>query len=171
MAGMFKLNFSEEDKESTAKAGGYDPIPAGVYELAITDIELGEVKNGANAGKPMLKVEMTSQEEEGPSKGRKFWCNVMLFDLPSGNWFIAQFLKATGFAEALETGNIPTADQFMGKSVQASVVRKIDKYRNEQEPKPDGTKWYRNEINGFVTDDSEVTTTSAGRKKKNSLLP
>ena len=169
MTGMFKLNFSEADKASSAR--GFDAVPAGTYTLAVTDIELAEVKRGPNEGKPFFKVEFTSQEEDGPTKNRKFWANVMLFDVPSGNWFLAQFLKATGNSDALETGNVPGADGFMGKTVQAMVSRVKDKYKDEQDPKPNGEHWYKNEIKGFVVDDDEVTNTPAGRKKKSSLLP
>ena len=125
MAGMFKLNFSDEDKASSAR--GYDPVPAGQYQLAVTDIELAEVARGANEGKPYLKIEFTSQEEDGPSKNRKFWANAMLFDLPTGNWFIAQFLKATGYGDAMDKGEIPGAEAFMGKVVTAEVSRVKDK--------------------------------------------
>ena len=169
MAGMFKLNFSNEDKASSAR--GFDPVPAGQYQLAVTDIELAEVNKGPNKDKPYFKVEFTSQEEEGPSKNRKFWANVMLFDLPSGNWFLAQFLKATGNGDALETGEIPSAEAFMGKVVTAQISRAKDKYKNEQEPKPNGESWYRNDIRGFVFDDGDSVGTPTGRKKKSSLLP
>lgn len=169
MVGMFKLNFSDEDKASTPR--GFDAVPAGQYQLAVTDIELAEVKNGPNAGNPYFKVEFTSQEEDGPSKNRKFWGNVMLFDLPSGNWFLAQFLKATGNGDALETGQVPGADAFMGKVVTAQISRVKDKYKNEQEPKPNGESWYRNDIKGFIVDDEDSVGTPTGRKKKSSLLP
>ena len=168
MVGMFKLNFSDEDKASSAR--GFDAVPAGQYQLAVTDIELTEVSRGANAGKPYFNVEFTSQEEDGPTKNRKFWANVMLFDLPSGNWFLAQFLKATGNGDALETGNVPGAEGFMGKVVTAQVSRVKDKYKDEQEPKPNGEHWYKNEIKGFVVDDDSVGT-PAGRKRKSSILP
>ena len=169
MAGMFKLNFSDEDKASSVR--GYDPVPAGQYQLAVTDIELSEVARGANEGKPYFKVEFTSQEEDGPSKNRKFWGNVMLFDLPSGNWFLAQFLKVTGNADALETGQVPGADAFMGKAVTAQISRVKDKYKNDEDPKPTGESWYKNEIKGFVVDDEDSVGTPTGRKKKSSLLP
>ena len=168
MVGMFKLNFSDEDKASSPR--GFDAVPAGQYQLAVTDIELTEVSRGANASKPYFKVEFTSQEEDGPTKNRKFWANVMLFDLPSGNWFLAQFLKATGNGDALETGNVPGAEGFIGKVVTAQVSRVKDKYKDEQEPKQNGEHWYKNEIKGFVVDDDSVGT-PAGRKRKSSILP
>lgn len=170
MTGMFKINFTDEDKASSAR--GFDAVPAGQYQLAVTDIELDHVKKGPNEGKPYFKVEFTSQEEDGPSKNRKFWANAMLFDIPSGNWFLAQFLKATGHGDALETGQVPGAEGFMGKVVTAQIARVKDKYKNENEPKPNGESWYRNDIKGFVFDDDEDSVgTPTGRKKKSSLLP
>ena len=65
MAGMFKLNFTDSDKTSSAR--GFDAVPAGQYQLAVTDIELDHVKKGTNQKKPYFKVEFTSQEEDGPT--------------------------------------------------------------------------------------------------------
>lgn len=168
MAGMFKLNFTEEDKTSVANTGGFEAIPTGVYECAVTDVELREVKSGPNQGKPYLNVELTIQN--GDFNNRKLWASVMLFDQPKGNWFIAQFLKATGNGNVLETGTIPMAGEFVGKQVLASVIREKDTWKNDREPQKNGESWYKNRVNGFVTDD-ETVTTPKGRAKKNSLLP
>lgn len=165
---MFKMNFTQDDIDSKPKSGGFEPLPTGEYVCSVTDVELQEVKTGNNEGKPYLKVTLTVQE--GDHENRKLWCNVMLFDLPSGNWFIAQFLKATGNGDALETGQIPPVDEFVGKQVIASVLRKKDDWKNKREPKADGTSWYRNDVNGFLTDE-ETVKTPVGRKKKSSLLP
>lgn len=171
MADLFKLNFSEEDKTSTPFAGGFEPVPNGDYVCNITNTELKEVSKGGNAGKPYLRVELTVSE--GDYENRKFWPNVMLFDVTGGNWFISQFLRATGNADALETGNIPLGSAFEGKEVTARVVRVKDKYKNEKDgPKPDGTPWYKNEVKGFVVDDEATEGVKpAGRKKRDTLLP
>ena len=168
MAGTFKVDFTQDDVQQSG-ARDFEPIPTGIYEADITGIELVEVQNGANKGKPMFKVEATLSDE--PYNNRKQWFNVMLFNLPSGNWFLAQFLKATGNGYALETGEIPSAEDFDGKHVSLSVKRVKDDYKNKKDPKPDGSTWFKNQVNGFKFDEEGATTTAKPRSKKVSILP
>lgn len=168
MADNFKVDFTQDDVQQTG-ARSFEPLSTGIYEADITDIELVEVKNGPNKGKPMFKVETTLSDEE--YKNRKIWFNVMLFNLPSGNWFLAQFLKATGNSHALETGEIPSAEDFDGKHVSLSVKRVKDDYKNKKVPKSDGSTWFKNSVNGFKLEDDDAPTTTKPRSKKASILP
>ncbi len=169
----FKVDFTQDDV-STTGAKGFEPLPSGFYEVDITDIEITEVKSGPNAGKPMFKVETTISEGEA-FENRKLWFNVMLFNLvgkdgSSQNWFLAQFLKATGNGHALTTGEIPSVENFEGKHVTVSVRRKVDVYKTRNAT--DDKTYYKNEVNGFKLDDeAETPTTGKTRGKRNSLLP
>lgn len=171
MSDAFKLDFTDDDKTSTSKSFEPGRIPSGPQNCAVTDIELAAVKSGPNKDKPYLKVELTIQD--GDYENSKLWCNIMLFNVTGGNWFMAQFLKATGHADALETGNVPTADQFEGAEVVANVRRVKDKWKNDEEPRPDGTSWYKNVVNGFILPEDGAVNNVApkGRTTKKSLLP
>lgn len=163
----FKINFSDEDKASEARSAVFDAVPTGDYPCYVTDVELAQVKNGNNKGKDMFKVTLTVDDEDSEYNNRKFWPNVMLFEIEGGNWFLAQFLKATGNADALETGNVPDADAYIGKKLIANVRRMQDKY----EWKSGDPVKYKNEVKGFMPfGDGSKATTSKG-KKSNSLLP
>ena len=166
----FKIDFTDADK-STTGARSFEPMPTGFYEADITDIEIVEVASGDNKGKPMFKVEYTLSD--GDFANRKLWSNVMLFTVydkegQPNNWFLAQFLKATGNADALTTGNVPEAEAYLGKKVIANVKRVRDKY-NEQD-QPEGTILYKNEVKGFMPFSTE-TVAKGKAKKTNSLLP
>ena len=80
MAGTFKVDFTQDDVQQSG-ARDFEPIPTWIYEADLTGIELVEVQNGANKGKPMFKVEATLSDE--PYNNRKLWFNVMLFNLHS----------------------------------------------------------------------------------------
>lgn len=165
----FKMNFSDDDKGTEGRSAVYLALPTGDYECMISDAEIKEVKSGDNQGKSMLKVELTIQNNEVEEyNGRKFWCNVMLFDVEGGNWFIAMFLKATGNADALNTGNIPLPDAYLGKVVIATVKRLVNTYAMRGLPAGSPTI-YKNEVKGFITDSSAAATPAA--KKRNSMLP
>lgn len=145
MADGFKVNFSKSDIESEPTS--YEAVPQGEYICNVTKIELTKVKNGDNAGKPMFKAEFTVDADNGPEYfKRKFWSNIMLFEMTyrdgtKGNFILAQFLKATGNAGALKTGNIPALPSFQGKKLICVVNRK------KQDPAyGDG---YQNNVIGF----------------------
>ena len=165
----FKINFSDEDRNQEGRSVIYNALPTGDYPCVISDIDLAEVKSGTNQGKFMFKVTLTVEDETNETaNGRKFWPNVMLFEIQGGNWFLAQFLKATGNADALTTGNVPEAEAYLGKKVIANVKRVRDKYNEKDQP--DGTILYKNEVKGFMPFSTE--TVAKGRAKKtNSLLP
>lgn len=165
----FKINFSDEDRNQEGRSAVYNALPTGDYPCVISDIDLAEVKSGSNQGKFMFKVTLTVEDEENETaNGRKFWPNVMLFEIQGGNWFLAQFLKATGNADALTTGNVPEAEAYLGKKVIANVKRVRDKYNEKDQP--EGTILYKNEVKGFMPFSTE-TVAKGKAKKTNSLLP
>lgn len=169
MSDTFKLDFTEDDINSTSKSFEPGRIPSGPQNCAVTDIDLATVKSGPNKDKPYWKVELTIQD--GPFENSKLWPNIMLFNVTGGNWFMAQFLKAAGFADALKTGELPSAADLIGKEVVAQVKRVKDKYKNEKEPRPDGSSWYKNEVGGFIVEDGESEGVAPKGRAKKSLLP
>ncbi len=165
----FKINFSDADRDQEGRSAIYNSLPTGDYPCVISDIDLAEVKSGPNQGKFMFKVTLTVEDEENETaNGRKFWPNIMLFEIQGGNWFLAQFLKATGNADALTTGNVPEAEAYLGKKVIANVKRVRDKYNEKDQP--EGTILYKNEVKGFMPFSTE-TVAKGKAKKTNSLLP
>ena len=165
----FKINFSDEDRNQEGRSAVYNALPTADYPCVISDIDLAEVKSGPNQGKFMFKVTLTVEDEESETaNGRKFWPNIMLFEIQGGNWFLAQFLKATGNADALTTGNVPEAEAYLGKKVIANVKRVRDKYNEKDQP--EGTILYKNEVKGFMPFSTE-TVAKGKEKKTNSLLP
>lgn len=170
----FKIDFSEEDLKAEGSSTNYDALPAGDYPCVVSDIELKEVSNGENKGKLMWRVTLTIEDDSPDAKynGRKFWPNIMLFtvyDRKTGrpnNFYMAQWLKATGMAHAMETGEVPEADAFLGKKLIANVLRKKTSYNVQ----PGDPAKYENTVKGFMPLDAAVTATAKG-KKSNSLLP
>lgn len=163
-----KVDFTQDDMTERS----FEPMPNGNYKAAITGFEVKEVSNptSANVGKPMFAIEATVQE--GDYINRKVWFNVMLFPVGQSNtmWFLAAFLKACGFNNALETGHISDdVDDYLGKDITLKVVKKRDTYRESQLGDDfDGEPIYRNEVNGFVVDDKAIL---AKKPKKASLAP
>lgn len=166
MADLFKINITADDIASESKE--YEPLPTGFYVCAVTGVEIKEVQNGPNAGKHYLQTELTVQE--GEFENRKLWNNLMLFNMPKGNWAITQFLKACEIQVEEGEISIPSAEFFMGKVVTARVVRKKDTYKtNRDGMRADGTAWYKNEVAGFNT--SEDAPVAPKRRSKRSVLP
>lgn len=167
----FKIDFSDDDLKAEGSSAVFEAVPAGDYPCIISDLELVEVKSGDNAGKLMFKATLTVEDEESPYNNRKFWCNLMLFtvygkDGKPNNFFLSQFLKATGNADALETGVVPEADAFIGKKLLANVKR----VRNTYNVADGDPITYKNEVKGFQP--LTVETVAKGKARKtNSLLP
>lgn len=166
----FKINFSDEDRNAEARSSVYNALPTGDYVCIVSDIDLAEVKNGTNAGKLMFKVTLTVDDDDKPdNNGRKFWPNIMLFEISGGNWFLAQWLKATGNEDALTTGNVPEAEAYLGKKLIANVRRMKDDYAM-QGAEPGTPQIYKNEVKGFMP--LTVENKEKGRAKKStSILP
>jgi len=169
----FKIDFSEEDLVAEGSSANFEPVPAGDYTCIVSDIELAEVKKGENAGKLMFHVTLTVEDETSPYNNRKFWPNIMLFtvyDKKTGkpnNYYMSQWLKATGFAHIVETkSDVPEAEEFKGKKLIANVQRK----RKTWGVDPKDPVVYENSVKGFMP--LNDTNVKAGAKRKtNSLLP
>lgn len=89
---MVQVNFSDvEDR------GSFDPIPAGPYLVAITDVtEVERTQDEIDDGKfNYLSWELTVQE--GEYEGRKLW-ETNSFS-PKALWRMRDFLKACGVDE------------------------------------------------------------------------
>lgn len=169
----FKIDFSDSDKTAEGMSAVYAALPSGDYPCVVSDIELAEVKSGDNQGKLMFKVTLTVEDDAPDAKynGRKFWPNIMLFtvygrDGKPNNFFLAQWLKATGNDSALDTGEVPEADAFLGKKILVGVTRKRRTYGvSEGDPIT-----YENAVKSFMP--LTVDNVAKGKARKtNSLLP
>lgn len=168
----FKIDFSDSDLTAEGKSAVFEAMPTGDYPVIVSDAELVEVKEGsANAGKLMMKVTLTIEDEGSPFNNRKLWANLMLFtvfgkDGKPNNYFMSQWLKATDNAHALETGEVPEAEAFLGKKLIAGVKRTRNAWKSvEGDPVT-----FKNEVKSFMPlNDENVSKGKA--KKSNSLLP
>jgi len=80
------LNFSDVETRD------FEPIPNGVYEAIVHDIEEREVQKGENAGAPMWAVQFSING--GPYDNRRVFRNYTL--VPNSMWAVKQFLIALG---------------------------------------------------------------------------
>lgn len=160
MSDGLHLNFSTEEASSEARS--FDPVPSGKYVAYLTDVDLRECgPNSKNPGKPYWSLEFTV--DEGPYAERKLWTNAMLFE--GALYTLAQLLKATGNAGALETGNVPSADSLIGSKVVLNVKKVLDKYQMK-DASPNDPPTFKNEIKGIAAADTAVSSGS-----KDSILP
>jgi hypothetical protein len=160
-----KVNFSTEEASSEARS--FDPIPTGMYDAIITDIEERESKSEKNNGKPYWHVELTIQG--GEYDLRKVWANVMLFD--GALYSLAQLLKATGHEDAIQKGVVPPMETFVTKKVVVSVKKQRDTYAEKEENGGDGTPQWKNEVKGFKAPGDKPVGSAKGSSGKASLLP
>ncbi len=101
---------------STVELTNFEPIPAGTYELLISD---AEEKEGNKAPYLNLILEVTDAED-AELVGRKVW-DILSFSAAS-LWRLHQFLLAVGFEEETLQGEVDfdPAD-LLGYSVTAIV--------------------------------------------------
>jgi len=168
-ADSIRVNFT--DQEASSEARDFDPMPTGKYNVYITDIELKESQSDKNFGKPYWAIEFTVAD--GPYVDRKLWTNCMLFD--GALYTLSQLLKATGHEDAIKTGRVPPADDFIGKQVVVNAKKELNKYAMNKE-KESGIEnpevQYRTEVKGIKPFGSETGTVAASSSgKKSSLLP
>lgn len=161
--GNIRVNFSQQEAES--KALDFSPLPSGKYKAVVFEVK-NEVcgPDSKNPGKPMWNI--TFRVTEGPYEDRRVWTRAMLFE--GALYTTSQLLKATGHADAIETGNIPAGHTLVGEEVVINVVKQRDTYREKRDG--DGTeKMYKNEVKG-ITSLSEAGAVSSGGGN-DSLLP
>jgi hypothetical protein len=155
-----RVNFSDEEAGSEARS--FDALPSGSYDVYITEIETRECgPQSKNPGKHYWNVMFTV--DGGPHDGRVLFTNVMLFD--GALYSLAQLLKATGHADALETGNVPGPDAFIGERVTVNIRKQKDTYKMEKEG-TDEVLW-KNEVKGIKAVKDAGGSSSGG----GSLLP
>jgi hypothetical protein len=159
-----RVDFSSEEADSEALS--FDPIPTNSYHVKITNIEDREAGEEAkNPGAPFWNVEMTVQE--GEYTDRKVWANVMLFS--GALYSLAQLLKATGNAKAIETGKIPAKETFISQDIIAVVKKQRDKYAEKRDD--DGVPQWKNEVKGFKAYSEDALKKAGTTGKSTSLMP
>ena len=118
-----------------SEAGGFQPLPAGKYEVFI---ESGQAKK-TSAGSPMINWKLTVRDDvEGQQGGgRKLFTNLVFQENTMG--MVQGFLKAVGSPDGVEYETVEEVIAFAtGKAVKVSV--KITQYQGED----------RNEIGYFM---------------------
>ena len=158
-----KVNFSEQ--ESSSEALSFDPVPTGKYYARVTDITEKECgPESKNPGKPYWAVEFTVQD--GEFERRKLWANIMLFE--GALYSLVQLLKATGKTEALTSGIVPDADDFISAEVMLNVRKLRDAYAEARDG--DGEAQWKNEVKGILPY-ANAAGIPAKKGGKGSLLP
>ncbi len=168
MSDGLRVNFS--DKEASSEARSVELLPRGDYHVALTDIELREVREGKNEGKSYWNLEFTIQS--GPHENRKLWTNCMLFS--PALYTFAQLMKACGYDVEEGEFEVPDPDDLIGKVMVVGVTKK-GKSRNKET----GEEYdERNEVRGIKTYDPDTFKqpssggmVKAAAGKSNSLLP
>lgn len=174
----FTVNLSSEEAASEARE--IILLPAGLYPIAITDIELAESKSAKNLGKPYYRVECTIQDEPGlpeGATGRKLYANAMLFD--GALYTIVQMMKALNLEVNQGQMTIPGPEFWVGQRMTAVVrlknkmVKDGDKYVTEYtEVAGKRIAVKQNDISGFKSYDAYTAGTGKGASKKSiSFLP
>lgn len=122
---------------SGVEAGGFEPMPSGVYHLLLTDYEERETsETSKHPENPYYNVEFIVQS--GPFEGRKLWTNVML--PPYQPFILKQLVQAAG--EDANSSIDPEAwlDEHCGEQEYNARVKFV---------KASGEYDARNEIKGF----------------------
>lgn len=158
-----------------SKSTGFDPIPAGTYNVTIYDYEVKQVKPGsANAGRDFLALQLRISE---PQKGANRRLFVNVFDFPrwapkagksegSVNFLFFQFYKALGvdFPDGVDGEvDLPDYEDLQGSSVAVKVVITQDDYRfknarkdwiasGEKGPEPEAADFLKNEVKEFLAE-------------------
>lgn len=114
-----------------ASSSNFDPIPAGIYTVAITDYEFKET--GENAKHPeteYLNFEFTIQD--GEYEDRKLWTNCML---PPYDPFMLKGLVSACEGQGVASSSDFDLDKWLEKAIgkTCSAVVKIRKATDEYE--------------------------------------
>lgn len=154
------IDFTEQE---AYQPKDFSPVPAGKYEVAVTDGELREVSSetSVNKGKPFVAIEFTVQS--GPYEGRRVWSNVMLFPDKNG-----KMISAMGLLQAVnKVGKIRPSEfvnVVLNEVLVVSVRIKKDK-TGQYDPKNEvSAYWPRSAGTG-------PAVTSGRSSRSGSLLP
>ncbi len=161
-----KVNFTDDEAGSEARS--FELLPTGEYEANITKVEEkiisgldNDGREKKNDGKKYWNIEFTVQS--GKYTNRKAFTNCMLFD--GALYTLAQLLKATGNAKAVESGTIPGDQSFVGKSVVIVVKKQRDLYAEKRDG--GGDAQWKNEVKGIKAPGNVAVASEAS----GSLLP
>jgi hypothetical protein len=168
-----KVNVSEQESRS----GDREPLPAGKYHMAITDVTMSSPADGENIGKPMLVFEFTVQDSpdtQVPNReskdflNRKDFVNACLWE--GALYTIVGILKALGeYENSLDSNgdlDVPTEPEFY-LSRELYVRRAVNRKQKERFPDiPD----YWIQAQGY-SPYKQTASTGAPRQQSDSLLP
>ena len=101
-----------------SEQNSYEAIPAGTYNTTVFNVELTEVKNGENAGKPQYKVQL--KVADGQYENRRLFTYVPLYT-GKAFWKTQAFFEALGYDVKDGKFSVPTPNELAGKSVGAKV--------------------------------------------------
>jgi|TARA_R110000782_G_scaffold24891_6_gene64676 hypothetical protein len=137
MMASIKLKITEEVAQAADKGntGSFDPVPAGSYNATIYNIEVENVRSGANEGKPRFNIQF--RISEGQNENRRVFSYVPLY-IANDFWKTQAFFKGLGVDMKAGDFTVPEANSLLGKSIGVRV--KIGTDMNGQP---------RNEVGGF----------------------
>ncbi len=115
------INLTAGDLQTSSN---YDPIPAGTYEATVYAVEVVEVKNGENAGKPQYKIQFRLTNE---FENRRLFTYIPLYT-GKAFWKTQAFFEALGYEMADGKFTVPTPTELSGKAVRvkATIVQGLN---------------------------------------------
>lgn len=169
------IDMSDEAAQSESR--DLEPIPAGKYLVICSNADLVPVKNGVNAGSPMMNLEFTVEDDLRGLEtyiGRKIFTNIMLFG--EKNYSASWIMKAMELPVTSGKVGFPGPSRMMGTRFAVRVT-----YIGEQKDKHDPSKVYapKNGIGGYWNESQWLKWKEAASKRpaadvtgqKRSLLP
>jgi hypothetical protein len=156
-----RVNVSEQED----KAGAREPLPAGKFHVAVTDVQLVESQSDDNLGKPMLAFEFTVQDTPGSWQefhGRKDFTNACLWD--GALYTIIMVLKAMGRYDDLKDANgeldIPTEPEFyLGEEL---IIRRATDPKQKKRWPDMPERWIQ--VRGILPYEESTAHQGAGEK-------
>jgi len=161
-----RVNVSDQEDKS---GGDYQPIPSGMYNAVITDVESKASASDNNFGKPMLYFRFTIQD--GIYAERVIGANACLWD--GALYTIVGLLKAIGEYDNCKKGgglDIPEEPEFyLGRAIK--VRRGVNQKKKKENPEDDPATWI--EVKGFskAQDAVGAGASSGSGRSGGSLLP
>ena len=122
---MANLSFTIGSADLQQSTGSYTPVPAGTYNANIYDIEVLEVKNGENAGKPQFKIQF--RIADGQYENRRVFSYVPLYTGKTF-WKTQSFFEALGYDMKEGKFTVPAPKDLMGKilGIKLKVVQGLE---------------------------------------------
>jgi hypothetical protein len=164
------------DQESFDGAG-FEPVPVGPYKVNIYSVEVREVKQGENKGKPRLNFQFRIQDGETSPEGkrqgnRRLFVECNAFSTQNKKdpskmnapFELISIGKAIGLT--LDQINDLDTDDWLGKELQLSVTAHEDRMaKNPETGKYDIPTGQKNEvIKGFRSVESASKSAAASQK-------